>query len=283
MDKICILSTSATGLTREIAEPLDIHIVPFYVNYSGKTEKEDFAFDRAKFYQLLPNLKEFPTTAQPSLDDVEQIYRELLKSYDWIIHLELSSKYSTAYEVSLKAKEKAQSERIILIDSQSAIGALALATIDLAEQAKEGKNLSDLLARYDLIKNRINLAVIFETLEYLAKGGRIHRAQALMGSLLSIHPILAIKDGMTVPVTRVRSHRQGLDWMKRQLHSEMERLQGSKVKLFFEDTGISHWREIAREEFLKEFPVVNYYEAITSVVAGAHIGPGAWGVSWQIL
>jgi DegV family protein with EDD domain len=282
MARVGIVTTSVADLTREQAEEFDIALVPFYFGFEGRTYKDDFDFDRVGFYRAMRRSSEFPTTAQPTPEDVVRVYRETAQTHDEICHLELSSKYSKAYEVSLKARELCPDLKIEVVDSLSAIGALALIAIDVAELAQKGASIPQILQRVDELRSRADIAAVFETLKYLAKGGRIHKAQALLGSILSIKPILSIRDGMTVPVAKVRTLQQGLEWIVERLRAELSRLGSKKLWLCFEDVDNLEWRERAKDRLLKEFMVERYWELAISPAAGAHIGPGAWAVAWLI-
>lgn len=122
-----------------------------------------------------------------------------------------------------------------MIDTGVAIGSLGFLAMEAAKVANEGGGVEAIIRRVGEAKPKRDSAIVFETLKYLARGGRIGKAKALLGTVLSIKPIIGFKDGITVPLGKVRTHEQGLEWIANKIRSDLERLKGDRVHLIIED------------------------------------------------
>jgi DegV family protein with EDD domain len=132
-------------------------------------------------------------------------------------------------------------------------------------------------------KGRMDGVLVFNTLEYVAKGGRIGRAQALLGNLLSMKPLVGYRDGVTTPFGRVRTHKQGLNFILERIRSDMDRLGGRRIRAIIEDADNREQANIAEKALLENFDCDEIYHITISIVSGTHIGPGAWGVAYYVL
>lgn len=284
MAKVKILVDSLSGLSPSMAQELGIELISYYCSYGGKSYKDGLGFDRAQFYTMLRTIKgEYPTTSHPSLHDLTEAYWSACKEAESVIHLVVSSQWTKTYELALKAKSEFPKKRIEVVDTEMAIGSLCFLALEAVKAAEERGSIEAVLRRVAEVKPRVNSAVVFETLKYLARGGRIGKAQALLGSVLSIRPIIGFKDGIAIPLAKVMTQKQGLDWIVAKIRADIKRLGGEKIQLIIEDIDNREWANRAKERLGKEFLVDKLYENTASVVIGTHVGPGSWGVSWFVL
>ncbi|OYD14392.1 hypothetical protein CH333_08100 [candidate division WOR-3 bacterium JGI_Cruoil_03_44_89] len=280
---IAIIGDSTGSMTRQMAEHYGVTVMPYYVLYGGKSHKETFDFDTLNYYKNVMPGDKIPTTSQPSIDDFSRIYEETLKTHDSIIHLTLSSGLSRGYETAKKAREKFGKEKIYVYDSFTAIGKQALLTVEAARRRDRGETMEEIIEGVKSEDKFMGLFGIFETLKYLAKGGRIGRAQALIGGLLSIKPILSTKDGIVTPLGKVRTHNQGLNWIIEKIKKDMEKSGRKKLIAVVEDAANDEWADRAEERLRSEFDIIKLWRTRMSVVIGTHIGPGAWAISYHLL
>ena len=202
-----VLDSTADFPDAQIRFP-NMRVVPLYVRF-GETSFRDYVeLDPRGFYDRLRTSEALPTTSQPTPIDFLSVY-EALASYERIYSLHISSKLSGTFQSAQLAAEEAGGERIRLIDTESASIGIAMLALDLQRLLDRGTDDAEIDAL--IARHRDSAVILFtvDTLEYLAKGGRIGRAQAFAGSLLKVKPILTIEDGEVVPVTRVRGRAEG--------------------------------------------------------------------------
>ncbi len=270
-----IVTDSLSDITSDLAQGLGITVVPLTVTFGRESFLDRVTITTDEFYHKLIHGDIWPKTTQPPPGDFANIYNKLAEETDEILVITLSTKLSGTYESALNAKSLVEKEcRIEVIDSQTVAMGLGLIVIAAAKAAQKGTKLDKLA---DLVRRampRSHLIAYFDTLKYLAKGGRIGKAQGLLGSMLSIKPILTVKEGEMSPVTRLRSQSAGMDY------------------LYNFVAGFPHIEELAVEhattpddadKLVKRlsslFPKERIYRSTISPVVGTYAGPGAIAVT----
>ncbi len=265
-----IITDSVADIPAEVVAELGITVVPVLVRFGEETYRDGIDMTTDQFFEKLVNSKVMPTTSVPSLDIFARTYARLAEETDEILALMLSSKLSGIYNAALQSADLMESEcRIEIIDSGCAVMAQGFVVIKAAKAALAGASLDEILeiVRRDL--PRVEIRAAFDTLEYLQKGGRIGKAAALMGSMLKINPVIALKDGVVEPAGRARSRAKAIDI------------------LYDFAAGYSHIEELAVEggdcpedvdQLIERlgaiFPKERIYRSRTTPVIGAHTGPG---------
>jgi DegV family protein with EDD domain len=270
-----IVTDSTSDITSDLAKKLGITVVPLTVSFGHESFLDRVDISTDEFYSKLERETVFPTTTQPAPGAFVDIYNELAKESKEILAIVISSKLSGTYQSATNAKNIVGNKcRIEVIDSQKVAMSLGLLAIAAAQAAQGGASLDEVT---DMVNKKIagsHSVFYFETLKYLAKGGRIGKAQGLLGPLLSIKPILTVKDGEMAPLTRVRSKTAGMEY----------------IKSFI--AGFPHIDKLAVEhcttpddadrlaDILCPFaPKEGIYRSTVSPVLGAYAGPGALAVS----
>jgi len=209
---IKIVTDSTADLPPHLAEELGITVVPVYVRFGDKVYRDQVDISEDEFYHRLLHDHIHPSTTQPSPQDFVDVYRNLAEQADGIISIHVSSKLSGTYNSALLGKELVEKEcPIEVIDSQvltMGLGQLVIAANTIAES---GKSLQQVVEEVKQMIPSIHVLGLLDTLKYLALGGRIGKVQALLGSVLSVKPMLTIKDGELVPAGRFRSRAKGID------------------------------------------------------------------------
>ena len=196
-----VLDSTADFPDAQIRFP-NMRVVPLYVRFGEESFRDYVELDPHDFYTRLKTAPELPTTSQPTPQDFLTVYHALA-GYERIYSLHISAKLSGTFQsASLAAAD--EGERIRLVDTESVsvgIGMLSLGIQELLARGTTDEEVEALIAQY---RERSGILFTVDTLEFLAKGGRIGRGKALMGSLLNVKPILAVEEGEVVPVTRAR-------------------------------------------------------------------------------
>jgi len=209
-----IITDSLSDLTGDIIGDLDITIVPLTVLFGRETYIDRVTITTEEFYRRLTTQNILPTTTQPTPQAFADVYNRLAEETDEILVITLSSKLSGTYQSAMSAIEMMEKKcRVEVIDSETVAMALGLVVLAAAREARDGMKLDELVHFVHQALPRVHFIIYFDTLKYLAKGGRIGKAQVMLGSMLSFKPILTIKEGEMSPVTRVRSQAAGVEYL----------------------------------------------------------------------
>jgi DegV family protein with EDD domain len=202
-----IVTDSTADLPREVAEELGITVVPLNVLFGLDTFRDGVDMQADQFYHRLLTTSVLPKTSAPSPGTFKEQYDRLARDTREIVSIHLSSKLSGTYEAALAGKREAAKDcRIDVIDTQSATMGVGLMAIIAAKAARQGASADEVVKLVRDSLPHIHVVAALDTLEYLQKGGRVGKAQAWIGALLSIKPIISVADGEVVPLERVRTY-----------------------------------------------------------------------------
>jgi DegV family protein with EDD domain len=272
-----VLDSTADFPDAQIRFP-NMRVVPLYVRFGDESFRDYVELDPHDFYARLRTAAELPTTSQPTPQDFLSTYHAL-SGYERIYSLHISSKLSGTFQSATLAAAEDDGDRIRLVDTESAsvgIGMLALAIQDVLTRGTTDEEIEALAARY---RERAAILFTVDTLEFLAKGGRIGRARAMMGSLLNVKPILAIEEGEVVPVSRVRGRGKAFEEFRKRFEDATTDGPGLGV-------AIAHAEAEEAVEQLREIVLGNRPQAEVKLVSslgavvGTHAGPGTVGFFW---
>ena len=271
-----IVTDTLSDITGDLAKELDLTVIPLYVRFGEEIFRDRVEITSEQFYQRLVYEDIFPSTTQPTPNDFLAVYEELAKETDEILVIVVSSKLSGTYQSATQAKGMLTSKcRINIVDSLSVAMTQGLIVIAAANAVKKGANLDEATEFAQKAVPRSHLAAYFDTLKYLAKGGRIGKAQGLLGAMLSVKPILTIKDGEMAPLTRVRSLNAGFDYLYNTVASS-----GKIEYLAVEHATTPGDADKLAERFDDIYPKEKIYRSTISPVIGTYAGPNALAVSY---
>jgi len=271
-----IVTDSLSDITSEMAAEYGITVVPLTVLFGHEAYLDRVTISAEEFYRRLVEGSIWPTTTQPTPAAFAEVYNKLAEKGDDVLVVTLSSKLSGTYQSAIGAKPMVKkSYQIEVIDSEAVAMGLGLIVIAAAKQAKQGAKLKELVEFVHRAKKRSHFVTYFDTLKYLAKGGRIGKARGLLGSLLSVKPILTVREGEMAPITRVRSMNAGLEYV-------FNFASGYAGKI--EAMAIEHTTTITEADTLAArvddfFPKAQIYRSMVSPVLGTYGGPGAFALT----
>lgn len=208
---VVIVVDSTLDVPASVAVDLGIQIVPLSVQFGDETFLDQVEMSSDEFLQRLKTSPHLPKTSQPAPARFEEAFRAATESGHDVLCVTLSADLSGTYNSARLAAEAVDPERVRVIDSRSVSVGGGFIAIAAARAVQVGASLTDVAAVAESMPARISLYAALDTLEFLHKGGRIGRASALVGSLLSIKPIVQIRDGHVLPVERVRTWRKAMD------------------------------------------------------------------------
>jgi DegV family protein with EDD domain len=249
-------------------------VVPLYVNFGTQSYKDGVELTAHEFYERLRTSPELPTTSQPTPGDFAACYAEL-GAYERILSIHLASNLSGTYQSAVTASD----DRVRVIDSETAsvgISLLALAVQRRLERGTTDEEVDELVTHY--IANH-GLLFTVDTLEFLARGGRIGKAKAFAGQLMNVKPILSIRDGEVIPLKRVRGNRKAFQEFVDALDTQTRDEPALRVGIAHADAP-ERLREL--EKMVRDLRPQAQIEQETSLgaVIGAHAGPGTVGFFW---
>ena len=246
-------------------------VVPLYVNFGTESYRDGVDLTAEQFYARLKTTQTMPTTSQPTPADFKAVYDELA-GYKRILSIHIAASLSGTFQSAGLAAD----ERVRTIDSETASAAITMLALAVQERLDRGTSDEEVDALVERYKQRHGLLFTVDTLEFLARGGRIGRAKAFAGELLNVKPILSIRDGEVVPIKRVRGNRKAFQEFVDTLQSQT--VDGPELRI-----GIAHadaperMAELARMTRDLRPQATIEIETSLGAVIGAHAGPGTVG------
>jgi len=257
------------------AEPaeLNITVVPLTVNWGKDVLRDRIDITTSEFYDRLQTDREIPRTAAPPLGIFEEVYRNLLSEHDGVVSVHIASKFSGTHGVATTAAANVDGDRIRVIDSATTTVTLGWLAQTAAERARDGATADSIVESLTDMIPRLRIYLTLDTLEYLQRGGRIGRAQAFLGGLLNVKPVLECHDGEIFPVERVRTRPAALRRVTEIVHELGPKERIAVAHSDREDDARSFAVEVARQEGVESVPI-----AELGSVVGTHTGPGVLGI-----
>jgi len=265
-----IVTDSVADVPSQVVGKLGITVIPLNVRFGEKVYRDGIDLTAEQFYDKLEHSKVLPVTSVPSPATFAEAYNKLAEETDEILAIIVSAKLSGTYEVALQSiglmKRKC---RVEVVDSQWATMAEGFIVMKAAKAANAGASLDEVIEVTRNTIPRVDFRAAFDTLEYLKRGGRIGRAQALLGSMLRINPIITLKDGLVEPAGRTRSRTKAIDHLYNFATSY-----SCIEEMAVEDTDCPAEAEALVERLSPIFPRERIYRSKMTPVIGTHTGPG---------
>ena len=275
-----IVTDSTADIPAELADKLGIAIVPLTVFFGEEAFLDGIELDNAGFYRKLQASKELPRTSQPAPANFQEVYTRLIdEGADAILSVHLSSKLSGTYQSACTARDSLpESVRHIpveVIDSKSISVGMSRAVMLAVEEARQGLGLDVIKAHALDQLARTHILAVLDTLEYVKRGGRIGGARALLGNMLSVKPIIALKDGEVVPVEQPRTRSKAYARVA-QLLAEKGKLEHVSIAEASEDVG-RQLAEAIKTTYSGDIPIY-----LLGASLGTHTGPGTAAIGYVV-
>jgi len=256
----------------------NMRFVPLYVRFGDETFRDYVELGPSEFYEKLRVSPVTPSTAQPTPQDFVNAYEELA-AYERIYSLHVSSKVSGTYQSAELAAEEIGGDKVRAVDTRSASLAIAVLAHAIQRRLARGTTDEDIEALVERFHTHCDVLFTVETLEYLQRGGRIGKAQAIAGGLLNLRPVLAIEDGEVVAVARVRGRQKALAEFERRFFAATTDGPGLRVAIAHADA--EDWVGTLSELVWRVRPNAEVeFTSTLGAVVGTHAGPGAVGFIW---
>ena len=278
--KTAIVTDSNSGITQSEAKKLGINVIPMPVLIDGEQYFEDLTLTQEKFYEKLKGDAQV-STSQPSAYDVGEKWKEILKSYDKIIHIPMSSGLSETCATLSRLAETDFADKVYVIDNQRISVTMRQSVLDALAMTKDGKTAEEIRDYLLQTKMQSSIYIMVDTLKYLKKGGRLTPAVAAIGTLLKIKPVLQIQGFKLDQYAKVRKLADAkttiINAIEKDLTTRFKDLRAQgKIVLSIAHTQNFAEAEIFAEELKEKFPDLEIVAIDPlSLSVSCHIGPGA--------
>lgn len=270
-----VICDSTGDLTPEVVKKYGISVVPLNVHFGQETFQDGITIKPDAFYVKLVTSRVHPTTSAPAPGTFLELYKKLAVETDEIIVLTISGGISATWESAMQAKGMLEGKcRVEVIDTQLTCGGLFLPALKAAQAADAGEKLGEVKAIVEDVLTRTHAYMIFDTLEYLLKGGRIGKSKALLGSILKLNPVITLKNGVIETVSRARSRAMA----KNELFNII-RNAGEIEEMVLETAAATRELDELAERFNKIHPADRTYRSTVGPAIGVHTGPNVLAAS----
>ena len=282
MSKIAIITDSNSGVTQSQAEELGIFVVPMPFRINEEDFFEDINLTQEQFYQKLENDASV-STSQPSPDSLMTLWDKVLKDYEQIIYIPMSSGLSGSCQSAMMIANEEYEGKVFVVDNQRISVTQRQSALDAKAMADAGFSAKEIVDKLMATKFDSSIYIMLDTLYYLKKGGRITPAAAALGTLLRLKPVLQIQGEKLDAFAKARTSSQGKSIMINAIKSDIENRFGGADKM---DVVIScaYTKDLeSATEWKKEveaaFPGMDIHMDPLSLSVACHIGPGALAVT----
>lgn len=273
-----IVTDSTSDLPENVVDELGVTVVPLSVCFGYDTYRDGVELTRQGFYTRLAECDELPTTTQPTPEDFLSVYGTLSWETKAALSIHLSSEMSGTVASAIAAADRVSGLEVEVVDSKLVSVSLGLVVIELARAARRGASLSELVAMAEDLCRRARVYFTVGTFDYLVKGGRIGRAQAVAGKVTGLKPILTVEDGTVTSAGRALGDHGVMHRIVDLAAAEIDG--GSGGTLGVVHAGRPEIVDRIRESFFTRFGFEEVRVFELGCIVGAHAGPGTWGVSY---
>lgn len=281
MGKIAIVTDSNSGIVQAEAKELGIYVIPMPFMIDGKDYLEEINLTQEEFYQKLTEGAEI-STSMPSPGSVTDLWDELLKEYDEVVYIPMSSGLSSSCQTAIMLAEDYDG-KVVVVNNQRISVTMRQSVLDAIELAEAGKSAAEIRTILEEQKMESSIYIMLNTLTYLKRGGRITPAAAALGTLLKIKPVLQIQGEKLDAFAKARTVKQGknimIEAMKKDFRERFHDESGENIHLEISYTHDLEAANAFKEEVQAAFPGCEILMQPLSLSISCHIGPGALAIA----
>lgn len=273
-----IITDTSSDIRKEELEELNIDYICLNVSFNETTYREEKDISKENFYKLLTTSEIFPRTSQPSPMELIEILEDAKTKGDDVLGIFLSSKVSGTYNSCMMFKNQVEIDNCIFIDSLTGSAGLRILVNEAVKLRKEGKSLNEIAETIEKLKTRVKFLIVADTLDYLAKGGRISALTGKLGNLLKFKPLLTVNDGVVEMLSKPRG-------LKSAMEELIINIVNDKIDNNYPIYGMYSIEKDNAIKFLNklletgiEIPLDHLY--LVGAVIGSHLGPNGFGVAY---
>lgn len=284
MAKTVIATDSNSGITQSKAKKLGVYVLPMSFNVNEKTYREEINLSQKDFYKMISETKTVVSTTQPSITELTDFWKRLLKENDEVVYIPMSSGLSSSCSTALMLSEEFNG-RVHVVNNQRISVTQYQSVADAAAMAKTGLSGEKIKSRLERDKLESSIYIMVNNLSYLKKGGRITTAAAVIASVMNLKPVLQIQGEKLDAYSRCRGIKAAKESMLGAMHKDFdgrfkEYVKNGEMSLMYSysdmpDDEVDHWKK----EIEKSFPGMKLRGEPLSLSIGCHIGPGSLAIA----
>jgi DegV family protein with EDD domain len=276
--KTAVVTDSTAYIPKEIRDKWNIHMIPLNVIFGNEVYQEEVDITAEQFYQEVKE-KELPTTSQPPIGQFVVLFERLAKEYDAVICIHLSSGISGTFAGAVTASTMVEEIKVYPFDSEVSCMPQGLYAIEAAKMALNGEEADKIMSRLQKLKTTARAYFMADDLSHLQRGGRLSSAQAIIGSLLQVKPLLHFENKVIVPFEKIRTRKKAMKRIVDLLGEDAasgETYQAAIIHANREEEALE-WKS----ELEASYPNVEFTMSYFGPVIGTHLGEGAMGLGWM--
>lgn len=279
--KTAVVTDSTAYIPKEVREQLHIHLIPLQVIFGQDVYEEEMDLSAEEFYEKVKQAEKLPTTSQPPIGKFVELFQQLAEEYDAVVSIHLSSGISGTYQGALAAGKMVDNIAVYAFDSEISCSAQGFYVEEAAKMALAGKGPLAILERLKEIKPSVDAYFMADDLAHLHRGGRLNSAQALIGSILQIKPLLHFENKVIVPFEKIRTRKKALSRVADLLAEDSAGGEPFKAVIIHanREEEAKKWKAELEAKFVNVEFGISYF----GPVIGTHIGEGGMGMAWYKL
>lgn len=276
--KVAVMTDTTAYIPMDVREKYNIHIVPLSVVFGDETYREEMDITTEKFYEKVREVDKLPTTSQPAIGEIVDMYETLSKEYDAVITIHISSELSGTFQAAESAGKMVEGIDVYPFDSAISAMGQGFYVIEAAERAAAGDTPEEIMAHLERMRQYVEAYFMVDDLSHLQRGGRLSNAQAVLGSLLKIKPILHIVDGKIIPFEKIRTKKKAIHRIMGMLDDRVK--QGKVKRVVFIHANDEDAALALESEFKEKHPNIETMISYFGPVIGTHLGEKSLGAAW---
>ncbi|KXL52609.1 DegV domain-containing protein [Anaerotignum neopropionicum] len=274
-----IITDSTCDISHQRLEDIGVVCVPLTVHFGEKTFIDGENLTAKEFYEYLRTDSEIPTTAQPTPHSFQEAFQTALDKGDEVVCILISGKLSGTVQSAHIAKDALGSDKIWIVDTNQVCTSLGLLVEIAAKRVKEGATAKELYHEITELSSRAKIYAAIETLKYLRKGGRLSGTAAIVGTMLNLHPIVTVQDGLVLNTAKAKGKKKMISILK-----DLAKADGvdESYPFMFCHGAAEENLELARECFAEDYDISNGFTGTVGPVVGTYSGPGIVAIGFII-
>jgi DegV family protein with EDD domain len=273
-----VVTDSAADIPTDLAASKNVAVVPLSVRFGDESYKSGVELSEHDFWEKLKTSSQPPATAAPSAGDFQETFERLIaEGATGIVSVHLSSKLSATYQSAVVAAQEVKTVPIEVVDTLAVSAGTGLLALLASQRAGEGASAGEIATELGSLRNQIRLFGVLDTLEYLRRGGRIGGAQALLGTMLKVKPVISLQDGVVEPAQRVRTRVKALEYVAGEIAAQKDKID-RLVVITGEATDTDQFISLLEPSI--KVPPSDVWSF--GPIVGTHAGPGIIGVAFLL-
>jgi DegV family protein with EDD domain len=276
--KTAVVTDSTAYIPKDIRDKWNIHMIPLNIIFGNEVYQEEVDITWSQFYEEVKT-RELPTTSQPPIGQFVELFESLSKEYDAVICVHLSSGISGTFQGAVTASTMVDGITVYPFDSEISCMVQGFYAIEAAKLASRGEDAASIMSQLEELKKTARAFFMVDDLAHLQRGGRLSSAQAFIGSLLQVKPVLHFDNKVIVPFEKIRTRKKAMKRMVDLLGVDAS--SGKEYQAVIIHANREEEAKEWRTELAAMYPNVEFTIGYFGAVIGTHLGEGSMGMGWM--